>query len=310
MHLSERAPAKVNLSLLVGSQDALGYHELFTVFVPIDVYDGLDFDIEARPPGAGPGRLRVVCSAVDGEANLVARALRALEALTGWTFDGQVVVQKRIPVGAGLGGGSADAAVALGAGARVLEEAGGQVPDRGALGALARNLGADVAFFLDPRPAIGRGIGELLESVALPRLHLVLVYLDHHLSTARVYESLDALRQPEDPSAFSLRAASAGVRWRELSDAFSSGQLDRDDAPSAIAALLWNDLEEASFELFPALVEAKRVILREGALGALMSGSGPTVFGICRDRVAAEELCARLRREGLNALVASAGGVF
>ena len=309
MHLSERAPAKVNLSLLVGSQDARGYHELFTVFMPIDVYDELDFDIEARPPGAGPSWLQVVCSAVDGEANLVARALRALEALTGWTFDGQVVVKKQIPVGAGLGGGSADAAVALRAGTRVLVEAGGQVLDRGALGALARTLGADVAFFLDPRPAIGRGIGELLESLVLPRLHLVLVYLDHHLSTARVYESFDALRQPEDPSAFSLRAASAGILWRQLSEEFASGELDRNDAPSAIAALLSNDLEEASFELFPALVEAKRVLLREGALGALMSGSGPTVFGVCRDRVAAEELCARLRRRGLNAIVAAAGEV-
>ncbi len=312
MHLSERAPAKVNLSLLVGPRLDSGYHELFTVFVPVDVYDELEFDLEARPPGAeathaDPRGLEVVCSAIEGEANLAVRALRALESHTGWAFDGEIHVRKHIPVGAGLGGGSANAAVSLLAGSQVLAEAGGPELDAVALRSLARDLGADVAFFLDPHPSIGQGIGELLEPLTLPSLYLVLVYLDHHLSTTRVYESFDTLRGGEDPRAFSIRAAAAKASWLALSDAVACGELGEAGAKTAIAGLLKNDLEEASFSLFPPLVDAKLALAEGGALAALMSGSGSTVFGVCGTRAEAKQVCEAVRRRGLDARVVSAG---
>jgi 4-diphosphocytidyl-2-C-methyl-D-erythritol kinase len=324
MHLSERAPAKVNLSLLVGPRLENGYHELFTVFVPVDVYDELEFDVEARPPrggaprnqllrpgvvasGAGAYSLQVVCSAIEGEANLAVRALRAIESHTGWAFEGQVHVRKHIPVGAGLGGGSSNAAVSLLAGARVLTEAGGPALGQATLRALARVLGADVAFFLDPRPSIGQGIGELLEPLTLPVMHLVLVYLDHHLSTGSVYESFDALGAVEAPGSFSARVAAAKVSWLALSHAVTCGGLDETSAPQVVVPLLENDLEEASFGLFSPPVDAKRALMEEGALGALMSGSGSTVFGICETRAAAKQVCEAVQRQGFNARTVLAG---
>ncbi len=307
MHLNERAPAKVNLSLLVGPRDEHGYHELFTVFAPVDVYDELEFELEARLSAGRSCELRVACPAISGEANLTAQALRALERHTGWAFDGLVEVAKGIPVGAGLGGGSADAAMALRAGARVLEEAGGPVLSDTVLRMLARTLGADVAFFLDSRPAIGRGIGELLEPLSLPSLDLVLVFLEHHLSTAKVYRAFDALRQPEGKVDFAARAAAAEARWLALADAMTEGTLAAGEIVAALAGLLENDLEEASFGLFPPLIAAKQALFDEGASGCLMSGSGPTLYGVCESRATAAELCRRVQRRGLNARVARAG---
>ena len=294
----------------------------FTVFVPVDVYDELEFDLEACPPRDGsPGErpflpevagpdsrgLRVFCSAVEGEANLATRALRALEVHTGWAFKGRVRVHKHIPVGAGLGGGSANAAVSLLVGTRILAEAGAPPIGPAKLRALARGLGADVPFFLDPHPSIGQGVGEILEPLSLPSLHLVLVYLDHHLSTARAYESFDDLGPSETLVAFSIRAADAKAGWLALSNSFSRGELGEAGAAPAVAALLENDLEKASFGLFPPLVDAKRALTEAGALAALMSGSGSTVFGLCGDRSAADEVCRRVRHRGLDARVVLGG---
>jgi 4-diphosphocytidyl-2-C-methyl-D-erythritol kinase len=197
--------------------------------------------------------------------------------------------------------------VSLLAGARILAEAGGPALGEASLRALARVLGADVAFFLDPHPSIGQGIGELLEPLTLPAMHLVLVYLDHHLSTARVYESFDARGGAEDPGSFSARAAAAKISWLALSHAVTGGDLDETSIPPVVVPLLENDLEEASFGLFPPLVDAKRALAEEGVLGALMSGSGSTVFAICGTRAAAEQVCEAVRRRGFNARAVLAG---
>ncbi|MFH0917000.1 MAG: hypothetical protein V1912_11240, partial [bacterium] len=300
MHVIKRAPAKVNLSLLVGPRDQMGYHELFTVFAPVDVHDELEFTLEARPGGRA-GDLLVKCRAVDGEANLVAQALRALERETGWVFSGQVTIGKGIPMGAGLGGGSTDAAVSLQVGAEVLAEAGGPAPDGAKLRSLARALGADVPFFLDPSPAIGRGIGELLEPIALPALPLVLVFPEEHLSTARVYRAFDSARPLESREAFAARSDEAEGGWRKLARACRIRCTPPFDAVGAVAGLLQNDLEEASFGLVPELVGSKEALTEEGARGALMSGSGPTLFGLCSTVSAAEELADRLVARGFRA---------
>ena len=308
MHITSRAPAKVNLSLLIGPRDDTGYHELFTVFAPIDVYDELQFAVAARPGTGHPGLLRVECPGVDGKANLVTRAFRALERDTGWSFAGRVTIAKGIPMGAGLGGGSADAAAALLAGAQLLAEAGGPAPDEAGLRRLARALGADVAFFLGAGPALGRGIGELLEPVVLPELPLVLILSDEPLSTAHVYRAFDAGHARESRESFRNRSEEAEAHWRDLERTFGRDPGPPGAAFTAVVSLLGNDLQETSFRLMPRLVAAGEALREEGALGALMSGSGPSLFGICTSRGAAEETRERLVARGFRAEVAMAAG--
>ncbi|OFW59858.1 MAG: hypothetical protein A2133_07435 [Actinobacteria bacterium RBG_16_64_13] len=293
MQATKRTPAKVNLCLLVGPREETGSHEIFTIFAPVDVYDQLDFALEARPGEAVAGQLRVDCRTAAGEANLATRALRALEKHTGWAFDGRLVIHKGIPVGAGLGGGSSDAAAALLGGVQALGEAGGPVPEQAELVALARELGADVAFFLEPIPSVGRGIGEVLEPVELPALPLVLVFFDRMLSTARVYRAFDTLRPGETQAVFDFRSGQAEKRWRQVEDIGHA------------ARLLENDLELASFSLIPSLASDREVLAREGALAALVSGSGPTLFGLCESAAKAQELADRMAIRGFSARVAN-----
>ena len=293
MQVTKQTPGKVNLCLLVGPKDDSGSHEIFTVFVPVNVYDSLEFALEARPEGDRPGHLTVECKTAAGEANLATQALRALERHTGWAFDGRVVIHKTIPVGAGMGGGSSDAAAALVTGVEALAEAGGPVVEWPELVALAREVGADVAFFLDPVPSIGRGIGELLEPLELPDLSLVLVFFERMLSTTRVYRTFDTLKPAESQAVFDFRSGQAEKRWRQVEDV------------SHLARLLENDLEVASFGLIPSLVTDREVLAREGAMAALVSGSGPTLFGVCESVAKAEELQARLAIRGFSARVAA-----
>jgi 4-diphosphocytidyl-2-C-methyl-D-erythritol kinase len=313
VHLRVSAPAKVNLSLLVGPGRPDGYHGLFTVFVPIDLVDELDFELGSRGPGGGspgaqgPGRLQVHCAGVAGEANLAARALRALEQATGWTIEGAVAIKKGIPIGAGLGGGSSDAAAALRAGALAVGEAGGPALDAGFLQAIARTLGADVPFFLGGRPAIARGIGDILEPLRLPNLDVVLVFLNEHLSTPRVYDAFDSMGAPEDPGTFEQRAAEAEVLWKGFACHWDAGLIPEGEVVARIAALLQNDLERASVRLLPLLGEARRVMMREGASVVLMSGSGSTLFTVCRSGEEAQNLTRRLAAKGLSARAARTG---
>jgi len=289
MQAIKKAPAKVNLSLLVGPKDQEGLHELFTVFAPVDLYDQLDIALEARPAGGAAAELKVKCRVAEGELNSASKALRALEQETGWTFAGRVEIEKHIPVGAGLGGGSSDAAAALLAGVDALTEAGGPVPSRERQVALARGVGADVAFFLDPRPAIGRGIGEILEPIDLPALALVLVLSARHLSTERVYKAFDETQLLGNRSVFDYRATEAEKRWRHVEGA------------DQVARLLENDLEKTVYGLIPTLLTDRELVTREGAMAALVSGSGPTLFGLCASADKAQELVERMTVRGFTA---------
>ncbi len=326
MRLETKAPAKVNLSLLIGPVRADGYHELFSVFVPIDVFDGLEFELVARRSREGRGVLRVECEVASGEDNLAARALRSLERATGWVIDGRVGITKGIPAGAGLGGGSSDAAAALRAGAQAIAAAGGPVLGEHELRMLARGVGADVPFFLRPEPSFATGIGDLLEPIGLPPLPLVLVLHEAQLSTAAVYKEFDriAAEQPglgaaEQPglvagggpgsvagggAGFHERARAHEARWRALAARWAEGRLESDEAVPAIAELLENDLQRASFRLLPGLSEDRDALVEEGALGAVMSGSGPTLLGLCRSPQEAEEVAVRLRLRGYRARLA------
>jgi 4-diphosphocytidyl-2-C-methyl-D-erythritol kinase len=309
LHVTVEVPAKVNLCLLVGPPRPDGYHPVFTVLVPIDLRDRLEFALRARRADGGgergaddaQGDLEVLCAGAPGEANLVAKAVRALELDTGWALEGTVRVTKGIPMGAGLGGGSSDAAAALNVGLAVLGEAGGPPPSSSTVVAMARTLGADVPFFLDPAPSIGRGIGDLIETLPLPGLELVLVFVDRGLATPQVYRAFDSLGPGESAACFETRAQEAEASWAQLSRDWTAGQIKEEVVAARVAPLLRNDLEKASFSLLPLLGETRQVIREEGGHGILMSGSGSTLFSLCRSGDEAAALTERLVKRGLLA---------
>ena len=257
--MTERAPAKVNLVLRVGPPGSDGMHPLASLFASLGLADELTIE-EA-------GRDEVVCPGVEGE-NLAARALALFRGAGGDPPPLRVSIDKRIPVAAGLGGGSADAAAVLRAAQRMspIGEA--------ALADVAALLGSDVPSQLRPGHAIVTGTGERVEPVSLPSMALVLVPSERGLSTADVYAELDRLRPQSPPP--------AATGLAEL----ANGPLE------ALAGALHNDLEEAALSLRPELAEVLERLRGAGALGARISGSGPTAFGVFGERAAAEAAAA------------------
>jgi 4-diphosphocytidyl-2-C-methyl-D-erythritol kinase len=254
----ELAPAKVNLLLHVGPVRPDGLHELCSLFASIELHDSLTVAVA--------GADEVVCPGVAGP-NLVATAVvRLREALAGDLLPLRVEIDKRIPVAAGLGGGSADAAAVLRAGNRLAP----RPLDSGPLFELAATLGADVPSQVEPRHALVNGAGEIVEPLSLPAMALVLLPQERGLSTPAVYREADRLgltRERHDPDGVRRLAA---MPLREL------------------VPLLDNDLQPAALALRPELDEGIGALRRARALTALVTGSGPTVFGVFPDRAAAE----------------------
>jgi 4-diphosphocytidyl-2-C-methyl-D-erythritol kinase len=257
--LTTRAPGKVNLCLFVGAPRADGLHPLVSVFQPVSLADEVTLAAGARADA-------VVCPGVEGE-NLAARALAEFRAATGWNGAPRTLtIVKHVPVAAGMGGGSADAAAAL----RLAAAASGHaIPD-----ALPMRLGADVPVLLHPARALVTGAGEHVEP--LPGgTHdtLVIVPLDAALSTAAVYREFDAGDRPREPD--------------ELAD--WARRLRAGEPPPAV-----NDLEAAARRLCPAIDRALEALRDAGVERPLVTGSGPTVFGFSDD----PEAPARLRAAG------------
>lgn len=251
------APAKVNLCLFLGPVRKDGYHELVTLYESVSLSDVLLLTVLE-----GAGEDQVLCEAVQGP-NLVGVALRALRD-EGWAAPPvRIEVDKQIPVAAGLGGGSADAAATIRL-ARAIEP----LPEAAAEG-IARRLGADVPSQLEPGPSVGTGAGEQIEPVqapAPPPHAMVIVPQPFGLSTADVYREGDRLGLPRDPDALGrcrdqLRAA---LGW--------------DGAP--LWNLIGNDLEPAALSLAPSIADALDAVRGVGAEHALVCGSGPTVIGL------------------------------
>jgi 4-diphosphocytidyl-2-C-methyl-D-erythritol kinase len=257
------APAKVNLGLFVGPLRADGRHEVTSVMQSISLADELTLD---RAP-AGVERDEVLCAGVQGE-NLAARALALFRETSGWAQAPlRLEIDKRIPVAAGLGGGSADAAAAL----RLASAASG-LGDESLLLGIARELGADVPAQISPGRWLARGAGELLQPLPPPSSPLAVLVLasDSHLSTANVYAAADRLATARD-------ADSLARRNTELRLALDDGQ-----ALPAAASLLDNDLQGAAIALCPSIEQSLARVQRAGAEIALVSGSGPTVIGLFR----------------------------
>jgi 4-diphosphocytidyl-2-C-methyl-D-erythritol kinase len=274
-----RAPAKLNLSLRVVGKRADGYHLLDTVMVPISLYDELfitRFSGKARGQET-PQRLVVLSDdprVPSGPENLVYRAAELLMNMTAGVHAYRIAIRKEIPVGSGLGGGSSDAAATLIALNRLLAV---NFSVR-KLKRLATRLGADVPFFIDGRPARARGIGDRLTPLAdFPRLWAVVLYPGFAVSTASVYRdfSFTLTKPPANTSINTLLRSADGLR-----------------------KLLVNDLETVTVRRYPELGSLKEDLTREGAIAALMSGSGSSVFGIFTSRQSAEKAFRRLRKTG------------
>jgi 4-diphosphocytidyl-2-C-methyl-D-erythritol kinase len=248
--LRARAPGKVNLCLFVGEPREDGLHPLVSVVQALSLADELT--LTPAPPGASEDE--VVCPGIDGP-NLAARALALYREATGWDAPPQrLAIEKRIPVAAGMGGGSSDAAAAL----RLAAHAAG-TPDDPRAAALAPRLGADVASLLRPGRVLMTGAGEHVAPLAPPPpLGLLVLPVDAELSTPAVYAEADRL-------------------------GLVRGHVELAQLEALVRAGTWapqNDLQDAARSLCPAIDAALAAARDAGADQALVSGSGPTVVGL------------------------------
>ena len=257
--VEELAYAKLNLVLHVGPPQPDGLHPICSIFASLDLAD----DVHVRP-GDGPGDT-IQCDGVDGP-NLAAAALAAYRAEVPSLPPLDVRIDKRIPVAAGLGGGSADAAAAL----RAANRLAGDPLDADALRAIAATIGSDVPSQVEPGHALVAGTGELVEPIALPPLAAVLVPQAEGLSTGDVYARLDRMEG-----------------WREFLDV-EAVRAAVDSDPSSWETEFENDLQQAALATRPELAAVITGLRAAGAVVARVSGSGPTCFGLFADGSAAE----------------------
>nr|C6E4K5.1 RecName: Full=4-diphosphocytidyl-2-C-methyl-D-erythritol kinase; Short=CMK; AltName: Full=4-(cytidine-5'-diphospho)-2-C-methyl-D-erythritol kinase [Geobacter sp. M21] len=261
------APAKVNYRLDVLGKRPDGYHELRMIMQRVDLCDEIEIALTDVPG------IRVTCGrkgVPDGPGNIAWRAADALLKLSGKEVGIDISIAKKIPVGAGLGGGSSDAATVL---MGVNELLGLGLTDE-RLMEIGVKLGADVPFFIFKKPALAEGIGDRLTALEeVPSLWVVLVNPGIHVSTAWVYQNL---------------RLTTGNPITIIPRSYSS--LDE------VCALLSNDLEPVTCGRFPLVSEVKEVLLAAGARGSLMSGSGSTVFGLFDDENAARTAAAEIEK--------------
>jgi 4-diphosphocytidyl-2-C-methyl-D-erythritol kinase len=265
--LSEFAPAKINLTLRIGGKRPDGYHELESLVVFAGIGDDLRF-----APGANPGLTVQGETASDAgpiEGNLVLKAASALTAQIAGLRTGHFHLTKRLPVAAGIGGGSSDAAAAL----RLLARVNRLAAADARVTAAARATGADVPVCLDPQPRVMRGIGEILSSpLRLPELHVVLVNPGVAVPTAAVFAALADSRAVGLPATVNNDPASHLVE--------TCGESKADAVIEALASSA-NDLEAPAIALFPPVGETLAALRAQATCRlARMSGSGGTCFGL------------------------------
>jgi len=258
-------PAKVNLYLRVLGRRPDGYHDLLSIMQPLSLADELT--VSPTAPGIfldcdQPGIPR-------GPGNLVWQAALEFQRAIGRKVGAHIHLRKRIPVAAGLGGGSSDAAGAL----LALNTLAGEPLKAEALHSLAVGLGADVPFFLGLSPAVARGIGEQLSPLQLPAYWYLLLNPGVRVSTRWVYESLD-------------------LDFLKRYKVLEEGNWD----PGQPAAWVHNDLESVTLKKYPELAEMLETLERLGAQARGMSGSGPTLFGLFPTLEAARQAGWELRR--------------
>ncbi|MCF8382665.1 MAG: 4-(cytidine 5'-diphospho)-2-C-methyl-D-erythritol kinase [Chlorobium sp.] len=279
---SVKSFAKINLGLLITSRRADGYHTLETLFAPIDWYDTITFSESAT--------LSMRCTdpllPVD-ESNLCMRAAKALRESAGISAGVSITLDKRIPFGAGLGGGSSDAATVL----RTLNELWNACASPSDLHSLAVGLGADVPYFLEMKGlAFARGIGDELEDLCLTLpFHIVTVFPEEHISTVWAYKHFYARfdRSVPDLKLLVRRLCTAGER-------------------SGLGAFE-NDFQPAVFDHYPLVKKVKQDLLDQGGFFASLSGSGSAVFGFFDRREEAAAAAAMMQRQNYRVSLTGPG---
>jgi 4-diphosphocytidyl-2-C-methyl-D-erythritol kinase len=249
--INKLSPAKVNLHLTVHGKREDGYHDIATLMQKISLYDEMTFSLTAEG-------ITVKCPGSplpEDEGNIVYRAVKAYFSYVSYNRGIEIILKKNIPLAAGLGGGSSNAATTL----LALNEMLGNSLSKDELITLGKELGADVPFFIFGKTAWAFGIGELLkEAEGIPLLWFVLINPGFAVSTKTVYDNLNL--------GLTKGAINYSIPRFQIGSNFTEG--------------LKNDLEKVTLKLYPLLNQLKKHLISCGALGALMSGSGPTVFGI------------------------------
>lgn len=276
MKLVKNAYAKINLGLDVLRRRDDGYHEVKMIMQMTDLYDTLTFESrEDEKIYIHTDHDKVPCD----EHNLIYKAAMVLFEETGSRIGADITLEKRIPVAAGMAGGSTDAAAALIAFNEML----GQPLSRERLKEIAVKVGADVPYCVMGGTALSEGIGEILTVLpAPPEAFLVIAKPDIDVSTAFVYQNLHLESISEHPDIDGM------------AEALQAGNLKR------ITELMENVLETVTIPAYPIIGEIKRVCCEEGAMNALMSGSGPTVFAVYDSEKKAKNAAKRIQDEGLS----------
>ncbi len=308
-------PAKLNLHLEIFHKRNDGFHELETLMCPIRVYDTLVFragaaraEQVANPIGFdcrwASGLQPSTCPALPQDSrNTALRAVELLRTKAGVEATASLQLIKRIPVFAGLGGGSSDAAAAL----LAANLAWGLQWSQSKLMALAAEIGSDVPFFLADGWAMCRGRGEIIEPLAgMPRLSCVVVHPGVGLSTAEVYarcQPADSEGESSGKSPRERNSVSDPIASDPLMEALRSGQLGQ------IAQRLHNRLQPAAEQLSPVVERLAADFAKAGVLGHQMSGSGSSYFGLCRNDRDARRVAALLRHRGWASVFSTATGI-
>ncbi len=286
--ITVQAPAKVNLVLELLRKREDGYHELKLVFQAIDLWDQLSF--QQRPEGV---KFKVVESPsplAEDDSNIVVKAAKKfIDEVMGGEGGVAITLRKRVPLAAGLGGGSSDAAATLLGMDRLFQT--GVFPEE--LDAMAAELGSDVNFFLKGGTALGTGRGEVIHPWPESQpLDLVLVKPDAGLSTADVYRS-------------GLCEMTPGRLAEAMQGILQAGDKNK------VGRALYNGMERAAFHLRPECFDIKMEFIQAGALGSIVSGSGPTVFGLASSVDHARSLAQKLTKKGRKVFVTKTipGGV-
>ena len=259
--IKESAPAKVNLRLEVIGKRADGYHDLAMIMTAVDLHDTITV--------APSDRLFMTCSEPSlpcDETNLVIKAARAFEAHIGLAVPAAIHLDKQTPMAAGLGGGSSDAAAVL----RALNRMTGASLSASTMEQIGAKVGADVPFFIRNGAKVAEGIGDRLAIIEFPvDFHIVLINPGFSVSTAKVFGNFRLTRQDQVntvPSLLSHRG--------EILNFLQAGRVEN---------VLHNDLESVVLRDYPEVAKIKDFLGKVGCVGRLMSGSGPTVFGIAED---------------------------
>jgi len=280
------SPAKVNLRLEILRKREDGYHELKTIFQKISLHDTLHFSLKKS------GGISITADHPDlpvGKTNLIYRAAHSILKRSNYRGGVAVEIEKRIPLGAGLGGGSSNAATTLKGLNQLLETN----LSRKELMELGLGIGADVPFFFLKGAALGSGIGERLKKIEVPDLSYVLIYPNFEVSTRWAYQNFDKRLSASTLSKLEpLSRKPKGLTNQQFRINLNKFL----KTPMGVSQILFNHLERVVSKEYPQIDVMKKMLFSVGAMGALMTGSGPTVFGLFRGERIATKAYEKIKR--------------